>query len=43
MYDIDAAACSEVLIDTITGEMEITKTELIYDCGQTLIFFKYNF
>jgi xanthine dehydrogenase/oxidase len=35
-YDIDAAACSEVLIDVLTGETQILRTDILYDCGQTM-------
>ena len=34
-YDVDAAACTEVLIDTLTGETQILRTDILYDCGQT--------
>jgi xanthine dehydrogenase/oxidase len=33
-YDIYAAACTEVLIDVLTGDKEITRTDILYDCGQ---------
>lgn len=35
LYDIDAAACSEVLIDVLTGETQVVRTDILYDCGQT--------
>ena len=34
LYDVDAAACSEVLIDVLTGETQILRTDILYDCGQ---------
>lgn len=34
IYDIDAAACTEVLIDVLTGETQITRADILYDCGQ---------
>jgi xanthine dehydrogenase molybdopterin-binding subunit B len=34
-YDIDAACCTEVLLDVLSGEVEITRTDIMYDCGQT--------
>lgn len=34
-YDVDAAACTEALIDTLTGETQILRTDILYDCGQT--------
>ena len=37
-YDIYAAACSEVFIDVLTGDKEITRTDILYDCGQPLVF-----
>jgi xanthine dehydrogenase/oxidase len=33
-YDIDAIACTEVLIDVLTGETQVTRTDILYDCGQ---------
>lgn len=34
-YDIEAASCSEVLIDILTGETQILRTDILYDGGQT--------
>ncbi len=34
LYDIDAAACSEVLIDVLTGETQVLRTDIRYACGQ---------
>lgn len=34
LYDIDAAACTEVLIDVLTGETQVLRTDILYDCGQ---------
>jgi len=34
-YDIDAGSCSEVLIDVLTGEIQVLRTDILYDCGQT--------
>ena len=34
-YDVEAAACSEVLIDVLTGETQILRSDILYDCGQT--------
>lgn len=34
-YDIDAAAVSEVIVDILTGEIQILRTDILYDCGQT--------
>ena len=36
-YDIYAAACSEVLIDVLTGEKQILRTDILYDCGRPLV------
>ena len=30
------AAVSETVIDTLTGEAQITRTDILYDCGQRL-------
>lgn len=35
LYDVDAAACSEVLVDVLTGEVQVLRTDILYDCGQT--------
>jgi xanthine dehydrogenase/oxidase len=37
LYDIDAAACTEVTIDVLTGETQINRTDILYDCGQSYI------
>lgn len=34
-YDVDAAACSEVIIDVLTGENQITRVDILYDAGQS--------
>ena len=33
-YDVYAAACSEVLIDVLTGDKQILRTDILYDCGR---------
>ena len=35
-YFAYGAACSEVLIDTTTGEMRILRADLLHDCGRSL-------
>lgn len=35
LYDVEAAACSEVLLDVLTGEVQVVRTDILYDCGQT--------
>lgn len=35
LYDTDSAACSEVLLDVLTGEVQVLRTDILYDCGQT--------
>ena len=35
-YENYAAACSEVEIDTLTGECSILRTDILYDCGRSL-------
>ena len=35
-YDIDGASCSEVCVDVLTGETQIIRTDILYDCGQTM-------
>jgi xanthine dehydrogenase molybdopterin-binding subunit B len=34
IYDIDAAGCTEVLVDVLTGETQVTRTDILYDSGQ---------
>jgi xanthine dehydrogenase molybdopterin-binding subunit B len=38
-YDIYAAACSEVLIDVLTGDKQVLRTDILYDCGQSYVYF----
>lgn len=33
-YDVYGAAVSEVLLDVLTGEMQILRSDIYYDCGQ---------
>ncbi|WP_066683754.1 xanthine dehydrogenase molybdopterin binding subunit [Caulobacter sp. CCH9-E1] len=35
-YFAYGAACSEVLIDTLTGEMKVTRAEILHDVGKSL-------
>ncbi len=35
-YFAQGAACSEVVIDTLTGENRILRTDIIHDCGSSL-------
>ncbi|MDE2445298.1 MAG: xanthine dehydrogenase molybdopterin binding subunit [Alphaproteobacteria bacterium] len=35
-YFTYAAACSEVLIDTLTGEMKVTRVDILHDVGKSL-------
>jgi xanthine dehydrogenase large subunit len=35
-YFAYGAACSEVLVDTTTGEMRILRADLLHDCGRSL-------
>ncbi|USQ94702.1 xanthine dehydrogenase molybdopterin binding subunit [Caulobacter sp. RL271] len=35
-YFAYGAACSEVLIDTLTGEMKVTRTDILHDVGKSL-------
>ena len=34
VYDVEAAACSEILIDVLTGQVQVLRTDILYDCGQ---------
>jgi xanthine dehydrogenase/oxidase len=36
LYDVHAAACSEAIVDVLTGETQILRTDILYDCGQCL-------
>ena len=33
-YNVYGAAVSEALVDTLTGEFQITRVDMLYDCGQ---------
>lgn len=33
-YDIYAGACTEVLIDVLTGDKQVLRADILYDCGQ---------
>jgi xanthine dehydrogenase/oxidase len=35
-YFVFAAACSEVEIDVLTGEVDILRSDIVYDCGNSL-------
>lgn len=35
-YFVYAAACSEVEVDILTGEINVLRSELVYDCGISL-------
>ncbi|MGL5448578.1 MAG: xanthine dehydrogenase molybdopterin binding subunit [Rhabdaerophilum sp.] len=35
-YFAYGAACSEVIIDTMTGEMKLLRTDILHDCGHSL-------
>ncbi|MEM9171677.1 MAG: xanthine dehydrogenase molybdopterin binding subunit [Pseudomonadota bacterium] len=35
-YYAYGAAVSEVVIDTLTGEMRVTRTDIVHDCGESL-------
>jgi xanthine dehydrogenase large subunit len=35
-YFAYGAACAEVLVDSWTGEMRVTRVDLLHDCGQSL-------
>jgi xanthine dehydrogenase/oxidase len=36
-YNVYGAAVSEAIIDVLTGETQILRTDILYDCGQTLV------
>lgn len=36
LYFAYGAACSEVIIDTMTGEMKVLRTDILHDCGRSL-------
>lgn len=33
-YEAYGVTCSEVEIDVLTGEMQINRVDLLYDCGE---------
>ena len=35
-YFANGAACSEVIIDTLTGEMKVTRVDILHDVGKSL-------
>ena len=35
-YEIYGAACSEAVIDVLTGETQISRVDILYDGGQSL-------
>ena len=35
-YFADGAACSEVLVDVLTGEMKVTRVDILHDVGKSL-------
>jgi len=35
-YYVWGAACTEVEVDTLTGEVQVLQTDIVYDCGQSL-------
>ena len=35
-YYAQGAACSEVVVDTLTGEMRVTRVDILHDVGQSL-------
>lgn len=35
-YDTEAAACTEVMIDVLTGETQVLRTDILYDGGKTM-------
>ena len=34
-YEVYGAAVTEALIDVLTGETQILRTDILYDCGST--------
>ena len=36
LYYANGAACSEVLVDTLTGEYKVTRVDILHDVGQSL-------
>lgn len=37
-YDVYGAAVNEVILDVLTGETQILRTDILYDCGQPYVF-----
>ncbi|CAB4039754.1 xanthine dehydrogenase oxidase-like, partial [Paramuricea clavata] len=35
-YNVYAATCTEVEIDVLTGETEILRTDILFDCGKSM-------
>ncbi len=38
-YCVYGAACSEAIVDVLTGETQILRTDILYDGGQRLVIF----
>lgn len=38
-YNVYGTCVSEALIDVLTGEIQITRADILYDCGQRFIIF----
>ena len=36
-YTTYGAACSEVEIDILTGEMHVLRSDIVYDCGERFV------
>ena len=34
-YEVYGAAVSEAIVDVLTGETQILRTDILYDCGRT--------
>ena len=33
VYNVYGAACSEVILDVLTGEYQVSRVDILYDCG----------
>ena len=43
VYESYGVNCAEVELDALTGEIEIVRSDILFDCGQRQVFVYVNF